>query len=376
MGTRVLLVISCVFITMLAVNLEVPLYQTYAHTSGYGTGSTSFVFAAYVLGLLPTIVLFGGVSDRIGRKRTLIVALLCALAATLVMMISPTMPALFLARVLQGIGVGLSLGTGTAYLMELTDKTHRVPVYTGFATTLGIGGGALITSISLFYKHTRIPLSYWATIIATMLCMLFIAFLPESKRFSSGKMARLPHFPSGTIVFGLTIIIAWSVTGVIIALLPFALEDRHLGDWVGIMVFLSISTGVLVQPLARRLSPFHAIKIGMVLVSLSCLFLFAGAWHGAISLVLLGAMLGGVSSFGFSYIGGLSAVVHASQNETARAVSGYFLMAYLGLGLPAILVGSLGKIFGLFSALSVFGVFIVLMNSVLWIRLNSVSNCP
>ncbi len=376
MGTRVLLVISCVFITMLAVNLEVPLYQTYARTSGYGTGSTSFVFAAYVLGLLPTIVLFGGVSDRIGRKRTLIVALLCALAATLVMMISPTMPALFLARVLQGIGVGLSLGTGTAYLMELTDKTHRVPVYTGFATTLGIGGGALITSISLFYKHTRIPLSYWATIIATMLCMLFIAFLPESKRFSSGKMARLPHFPSGTIVFGLTIIIAWSVTGVIIALLPFALEDRHLGDWVGIMVFLSISTGVLVQPLARRLSPFHAIKIGMVLVSLSCLFLFAGAWHGAISLVLLGAMLGGVSSFGFSYIGGLSAVVHASQNETARAVSGYFLMAYLGLGLPAILVGSLGKIFGLFSALSVFGVFIVLMNSVLWIRLNSVSNCP
>ena len=376
MGTRVLLVISCVFITMLAVNLEVPLYQTYARTSGYGTGSTSFVFAAYVLGLLPTIVLFGGVSDRIGRKRTLIVALLCALAATLVMMISPTMPALFLARVLQGIGVGLSLGTGTAYLMELTDKTHRVPVYTGFATTLGIGGGALITSISLFYKHTRIPLSYWATIIATMLCMLFIAFLPESKRFSSGKMARLPHFPSGTIVFGLTIIIAWSVTGVIIALLPFALEDRHLGDWVGIMVFLSISTGVLVQPLARRLSPFHAIKIGMVLISLSCLFLFAGAWHGAISLVLLGAMLGGVSSFGFSYIGGLSAVVHASQNETARAVSGYFLMAYLGLGLPAILVGSLGKIFGLFSALSVFGVFIVLMNSVLWIRLNSVSNCP
>lgn len=376
MEARVLLVISCVFITMLAVNLEVPLYQTYARTSGYGTGSTSFVFAAYVLGLLPTIVLFGGVSDRIGRKRTLIVALLCALAATLVMMISPTMPALFLARVLQGIGVGLSLGTGTAYLMELTDKTHRVPVYTGFATTLGIGGGALITSISLFYKHTRIPLSYWATIIATMLCMLFIAFLPESKRFSSGKMARLPHFPSGTIVFGLTIIIAWSVTGVIIALLPFALEDRHLGDWVGIMVFLSISTGVLVQPLARRLSPFHAIKIGMVLVSLSCLFLFAGAWHGAISLVLLGAMLGGVSSFGFSYIGGLSAVVHASQNETARAVSGYFLMAYLGLGLPAILVGSLGKIFGLFSALSVFGVFIVLMNSVLWIRLNSVSNCP
>jgi MFS family permease len=77
----------------------------------------------------------GGISDRAGRKGTLIVALSFAMMATLVMMISPTMSALWLARILQGIGAGLSLGTGTAYLMELTDKPHHVPVYTGFSTT-------------------------------------------------------------------------------------------------------------------------------------------------------------------------------------------------------------------------------------------------
>ena len=182
----------------------------------------------------------------------------------------------------------------------------------------------------------------------------------------------MPHFPSGTVIYSGMIIVAWSDTGVIIALLPFILENHHLGAWTGTMVFLAISTGVLVQPLARRLSPLCSIKTGMLLLPLSFFFLFIGAWHGMISLVLIGATLGGISSFGFSYIGGLSAVIHASQNETARAVSGYFLSAYLGLGVTTILVGSLGRIFGLYYPLFTYGIFLILINAVLWVRINSV----
>lgn len=365
MGIRGLLVIFSIFVVMLSVNLEVPLYQTYARISGYGTESTSFVFAAYVLGLLPTMFFFGGVSDRLGRKRVLFMALFLALMATVVMVMNPTMPTLFFARVLQGVGVGLCLGTGSAYLVELTNKPHHVPVYAGFATTLGIGSGALITNISLLYKHSPVPVSYWATCAVTMLCLLLATFLPESRKFLETPLTRLPHFPSGTVVFSLTIIVSWAVTGVIIALLPFELEHKHLGTWVGVMVFLAISTGILVQPWARRLSPSHAVKTGMVLVSASYLFLLVGSWQGMIGLILMGAVLGGISSFGFSYIGSLSAVVQRSQHETARAVSGYFLCAYLGLGVPAVLVGFLGKIFGLLPALFAFGVLIVLMNFVL-----------
>ena len=372
MGIRGLLVIFCIFVVMLSVNLEVPLYQTYARISGYGTGATSFVFAAYVLGLLPTMFFFGGVSDRLGRKRVLLVALFLALMATVSMVMISTMLTLFFARVLQGIGVGLCLGTGTAYLVELTDKPQHIPVYTGIATTLGIGSGALITNISLLYKHTSVPISYWATCAVTLLCFFLATFLPESRKLLETPLTRLPHFPSGTVIFSLTIIVAWAVTGVIIALLPFELEHNHLGAWVGIMVFLAISTGVLVQPWARHLSPSHAVKTGMLLVSASYLFLFVGSWRGMIGLILIGAFLGGISSFGFSYIGSLSAVVQRSQNETARAVSGYFLCAYLGLGVPAVLVGFLGQIFGLLSALFAFGLLIVLMNSVLWIRLNTI----
>ena len=372
MGIRGFLVIFCIFVIMLAVNLEVPLYQTYARISGYGAGATSFVFAAYVLGLLPTMFFFGGVSDRLGRKRVLLVALFLALMATVSVVMTPTMPTLFFARVLQGIGVGLCLGTGSAYLVELTDNPHHVPAYAGLATTLGIGSGALITSISLLYKPTPIPVSYWATCAVTLLCLFLTTFLPESRKCLEAPLTRLPHFPSGTLLFSLTIIVAWAVTGVIIALLPFELERNHLGSWVGVMVFLSISTGVLVQPWARRLSPFHAVKTGMVLVSVSYLFLFIGSCQGMIGLILIGAVLGGISSFGFSYIGSLSEIVQKSQNDTARAVSGYFLCAYLGLGVPTVLVGFLGKITGLLTALFVFGVSVVFLNAVLWMRLNSI----
>ena len=51
-----------------AVNLQVPLYTEYAEHAGYGKASTALVFAAYVFGLIPVLLLLGGMSDRAGRK--------------------------------------------------------------------------------------------------------------------------------------------------------------------------------------------------------------------------------------------------------------------------------------------------------------------
>ncbi|MGH9955514.1 MAG: MFS transporter [Pyrinomonadaceae bacterium] len=130
----------------LSVNLEVPLYGAYAQAAGYGSGSTAVVFAAYVAGLLPVLFLLGGISDWIGRKKAMVLGLLVALTATGSVIVSPSMNALFAARILQGIGVGLSLGAGTAYLSEILGVPARAASYAGIATTVGLGSGPLITS--------------------------------------------------------------------------------------------------------------------------------------------------------------------------------------------------------------------------------------
>ncbi len=70
---------AALFLITAAVNLEVPLYGVYAAGAGFGAGLTAVVFAAYIAALVPTLIVLGGISDRVGRKPTLLVGLGCAI---------------------------------------------------------------------------------------------------------------------------------------------------------------------------------------------------------------------------------------------------------------------------------------------------------
>nr|WGD97529.1 hypothetical protein P5627_18400 [Bacillus safensis] len=94
----------------------------------------------------------------------------------------------------------------------------------------------------------------------------------------------------------------------------------------------------------RGLSVFHA---GMVL-------LLYGASSGSIFLVLAGTMLAGTACYGFTYLGGLQLIVERGKKEAARAVAGYYLFAYLGLGIPSVFVGLFADIYGTQLVLTLF----------------------
>ncbi|MER8149571.1 MFS transporter, partial [Acinetobacter baumannii] len=51
-----------------AVNLQAPLYTAYAALSGQGTAATAVAFSGYVAGVLPVLLLLGGLADRVGYK--------------------------------------------------------------------------------------------------------------------------------------------------------------------------------------------------------------------------------------------------------------------------------------------------------------------
>jgi predicted MFS family arabinose efflux permease len=80
-----------------------------------------------------------------------------------------------------------------------------------------------------------------------------------------------------------------------------------------------------------------------------------------LSLVLLGAAVTGSACYGFTYLGGLAELSLRSGEKRARAVSGYFALAYLGFGLPSVGLGFLSDRFGLMPALSGFGILLILL---------------
>ncbi|MBD2462908.1 MFS transporter [Oscillatoria sp. FACHB-1407] len=352
--------ISLLLVTA-AVNLEVPLYRTYAEVAGFGNGLTAVVFAAYVAGLLPVLLLLGGISDRVGRKPTLLAGLTFAALATTLVILHPTMSMLLIARLCQGIGVGLSVGAGTAYLTELMHEAGtRAAGYVTVMTSLGFGGGALFTSAVLLHHQTLVPLSYWIVLGLTLACLVWMTRLSPQPAIG-GRLLRSPYFPKGSVIPGLAIALAWAVTGLVITVIPAQLAHYQLTVWTGLALFLVNGTGALMQPIARQLSPQRSLFVGFGLLPLGYGLLVLGAALGVLPLVLGGAAIAGSACYGFTYLGGLAKVSALAGNQRARAVSGYFLCAYLGFGIPSIIIGFLSDRIGTLNALIVFGVLIVML---------------
>jgi len=364
---RLVSISAALFLVTSAVNLQAPLYRAYASAAGFGNGVTALVFAAYVGGLLPTLLLFGGLSERVGRKPVILGGLSAAALATALVIMSPTLQALFVARVLQGFGVGLSVGAGTAYLAEVIGGPSGATWAAGYAavtTSLGFGTGALFTGTLLLFGQTGRPLSYWLVLLLTLLCLGCVGLLPTQPA-RGGALLRLPWFPEKTLTSNVAIALAWAVTGVVISVLPSQLAQRGLAGWSGHALFLVNGTGALLQPLVRRMESRRALRIGFAVLPLGYGLLLWGAATGSLALVLVGACVAGSACYGFTYLGGLAQVSRAGGEQRARAVAGYFLFAYLGFSLPSVVIGLLSGRFGLLGPLLVFGALVTLGCAVL-----------
>ena len=172
--------------------------------AGFGSGISAIAFSTYVAGLLPTLILLGGVSDRIGRKTVILASLLFACVATFLTIAQPNIYTLFVTPVLQGIAVGLITGTGTAYLSTLMPQNAtKVAAYVSLTTSLGFSSGALFTNAVLSYSNSLVPFSYWIVFILILGCIGLAIGIPEQPT-TSGTLIRLPSFPPGAI---------WSLAG-------------------------------------------------------------------------------------------------------------------------------------------------------------------
>ncbi|WP_428513008.1 MFS transporter [Roseovarius sp.] len=345
------------FTVTFAVNLQAPLYEVYAAQSDVGATAVTVAFASYVGGLLPTLLLLGGLSDRIGRRVPIALALILGTVATALLVQVPSWASLVVARVLLGIGTGLATTAGTAYMTEIlgASRARNAALVVTSATSLGFGGGALATGISLGVQGpTLLPASYIVLFVAAPVLAVIALGLPRVDKPRPVSLLRLPVFPSGTWVFGAAMALAWSTTGMTIAVIPLELAANDLGGWTGLVIFLAIFMGFLCQPMARRLTNDRALALGFVLIPLGFLVLLVGVWLKVLTFVLVGTCITSAASYGFTYLAALAEVSLRAPDDRARATAGLFVYAYFGFSLPVIASGALADMLGLLSALVAF----------------------
>src|SRR5947209_5039353 len=106
-------------VTMLGTTLPTPLYGLYRVRFGFSELMITVIFATYAVGVIAALLLFGRMSDVIGRKAVLLPGLACSAASAVCFLLAGGLGWLLAGRALSGLSAGIFTGTATAALVDL-----------------------------------------------------------------------------------------------------------------------------------------------------------------------------------------------------------------------------------------------------------------
>ncbi|KAF1893419.1 hypothetical protein Lal_00001892 [Lupinus albus] len=160
---------------------------------GLETSVEGVVVAMSLIGATVITTCSGTISDWVGRRPMLIISSMMYLLSSLVMMWSPNVYVLCLARLLDGFGIGLAVTLVPVYISETAPSHIR-----GSLNTLPqfSGSAAMFLSYSLIFLMSFSPSLNWRLLLgflsipSLLYFLLTLFFLPESPRWlvSKGKM--------------------------------------------------------------------------------------------------------------------------------------------------------------------------------------------
>ena len=122
-----------------------PLYRIYEAQFRFSAATLTGIFAVYALAVLATLLVFGNLSDHIGRRPVIVAALAVNACACALFLIANGVTELLVARVLQGIAVGGGIGALGGALIDLQPGgSGLAPVINTGATDRGTGYGCTL----------------------------------------------------------------------------------------------------------------------------------------------------------------------------------------------------------------------------------------
>src|SRR5882757_3455301 len=136
---------------------------------------TAGIFAVYPIGVVVMLVGFGGISDQIGRRATMLAGLFASLTGALLFAVAPDVWWLFAGRALMGIGVGLSVSPATAAILEFSSPEHAKSAasVTMAAQAVGFTAALLLGGALTKYAPWPTRLCFW--VLAVFLVILLAA---------------------------------------------------------------------------------------------------------------------------------------------------------------------------------------------------------
>ena len=99
-----------------------PLYRLYQALWHFSPIILTLIFAVYAFTLLSSLLLMGALSDYVGRRPVIILAIILEIAAMFIFLTASNIMMLFIARAIQGFATGLAVSAIGAALLDLSKK--------------------------------------------------------------------------------------------------------------------------------------------------------------------------------------------------------------------------------------------------------------
>ena len=340
---------------MLGGTLPIPLYVLYEPAMGFGPLGVTVVFAVYVIGTLGALLAFGQLSDHFGRKKVLAVAVGWAAASTIIFLVAANIGELIAARVVSGAAAGFVTGTASAALADLQPRRdlRAAAVLAGGANMTGLGLGPLVAGAFAQYLPAPTRTVFWAYLGLTAVAMLALLAVPETVRRPDRVFRLRPQVgvpaPMRLVMAGamLAIFAAFTLPGLFSSLVPSfmrgILSVSNLAV-IGAVSFLLFATAAISQALSARMSSRRSVSLGLPVLLAGLAALEGSLFARALWLFLTGTVVSGIA-VGLVFRGGLSEIGRlAEPTRRAQAMSAFFAAAYLGLGLPVVLIGLISQL--------------------------------
>ena len=339
--------------TMLAFclpTLPTPLYRLYESQLHFSVLMLTFIFSAYIIGTLSTLLFLGNLSDQWGRRRITLIGIGMSMLTMLLFIFARNVFMLFLARVCTGLSTGVMSGTVIAWMRDLHDQADKRSAALRSVTTniLGLGLGPLVAGLLVAFAPHPLTLVYWVFIGLFTLQALAVWRTEETVERQARTLSLKPELglpPELRIKFlspAISVFSLFSLVGFYSAIIPSLLaKTLHLPSpaTTGAVVFTLFAAGALAVLLTRKVKSWPAMLSGASLMLPTLLLVVLAQRLHSLGALLAGTVLGG-AAIGIGYRGVLEVINQiAPPDQRASLVSSLFVVGNLSMSIPVIGIG-------------------------------------
>ncbi|MGJ7581495.1 MFS transporter [Variovorax sp. RHLX14] len=369
------LVVTLVVAFLAASSAPSPLYALYRETWHFSAFTLTLVFGSYAFALLAALLVFGALSDHLGRRTVVLAALVLEIGALALFWSAESVGSLIAARVLQGVATGMATSVLSATLLDL--HPTRGALFNGLAPMVGMALGALGAGALVQFAPRPLHLVYELLLVVFLLQAVFALRLPETAARRAGAWRSLiprAHVPLAARALLVRVLplntAGWALGGFYLSLGPTLarlVTGRDTPLIGGALIATLVLTGAVAIYAVRLQAPRPVLRNSALLLGAGLTITLAGVHFGSALPFFGGTLVAGLG-FGAGFNAAVRTIVPAARpDERAGLLSTFFVCSYLAFSVPSLLAGLAVGTVGLHATTLAYGGFLIVLCAAAWI---------